>query len=76
VRDNKANMYGADISNAGQLELHDSTVQDNEISSSSTGGGVTATGGDIFNFSTGSVETWRSTISGNRAVRRGTPSPG
>jgi CSLREA domain-containing protein len=71
VYDNKANMYGAGISNAGELQLHESTVRDNEISSWSTGGGVTATGGGIFNFPTGSVEISRSTISGNRAVRGG-----
>ena len=71
VRDNKAPMYGAGISNAGDLLLDESTVRDNEISSPSTGGGVTATGGGIYNFSTGHVDIDRSTISGNRAVRGG-----
>jgi CSLREA domain-containing protein len=71
VRDNRAPMYGAGISNAGQLQLYQTIVRDNVISSPSTGGGVTATGGGIFNFSTGTVDIDRSTISGNRAVRGG-----
>ena len=71
VRENKANIWGAGISNAGFLQLFESTVRDNKITQESSGGGQTDNGGGIFNFSRGSVQIDRSTISGNQATKAG-----
>jgi CSLREA domain-containing protein len=71
VRDNVTTLQGSGIANAGSLSLFESTVDGNRNLSTLGGGGVTATGGGIFNFSTGRVSIDRSTISGNFSLRGG-----
>jgi hypothetical protein len=69
VSENESDIFGAGISNAGFLQIFNSTVTDNRITGDTSGGGVTASGGGIFNFSSGTVEIDRSTISANQATR-------
>jgi CSLREA domain-containing protein len=83
VSDNKSTEFGGGISNAGELQIFTSTIQDNCVSNSAvrgvpcdstplgSGGGQTESGGGIFNFSMGNVTIDKSTISGNRATRGG-----
>jgi CSLREA domain-containing protein len=83
VSDNKSTEFGGGISNAGELQIFTSTIQDNCVSNSAvhgvpcnstplgSGGGQTESGGGIFNFSMGNVTIDESTISGNRATRGG-----
>ncbi|TDB78840.1 choice-of-anchor Q domain-containing protein [Micromonospora sp. KC721] len=71
VRDNVTTMQGSGIANAGVLTLVDSRVEDNRNLSPLGGGGVTANGGGIFNYSTGLVNIDRSTISNNFSLRGG-----
>jgi hypothetical protein len=53
------------------LQIKRCTIRDNKITGLATGGGVTATGGGIWNYSSGSVEILSSTIGGNQATRGG-----
>ncbi len=71
VRDNVTTEQGSGIANAGRLSLLESTVDNNRNLSSFGGRGVTAEGGGIHNFSTGSVTIDRSTISNNFSLRGG-----
>ena len=71
VRENKANIWGAGISNRGFLQLFESTVRDNKITQGSPGGGLTDNGGGIYNFAGGTIQIDRSTISGNQATKAG-----
>jgi CSLREA domain-containing protein len=69
VRNNKG-IFGGGIGNGGYLQILSSTIQDNSTPLSS-GGGVTESGGGIFNFATANVTIDKSTISGNKATRAG-----
>ncbi|HYN95776.1 MAG TPA: CSLREA domain-containing protein [Pilimelia sp.] len=71
VRDNVTTLQGSGIANAGSLTLSESTVDNNRNLSGFGGGGVTATGGGIYNFDTGWLIVERSTISNNFALRGG-----
>ncbi|HYN95777.1 MAG TPA: CSLREA domain-containing protein [Pilimelia sp.] len=71
VRDNVTTLQGSGIANAGTLTLSESTVDNNRNLSTLGGGGVTATGGGIFNYSTGWLTIDRSTISNNFSLRGG-----
>ena len=53
------------------MQILNSTIRNNKITGLTTGGGLTAVGGGIFNSSRGTVEINRSTISGNQATRGG-----
>ncbi len=69
IYNNKANTTGGAIRNAGFMQIFDSSIKDNEITGSVNGGGLTASGGGIYNQ--GNLEIHRSTISGNQATRGG-----
>jgi CSLREA domain-containing protein len=83
VTDNKSNEFGGGISNAGELHIFTSTIQNNCVSNNAvagipcssiplgSGGGQTESGGGIFNFDMANVTIDQSTISGNRATRGG-----
>jgi hypothetical protein len=70
VINNSATQFGGGISNAGYLQLYRTRVSNNRVPLG-TGGGQTASGGGIFNFSSGIIKIERSTISGNEATRGG-----
>lgn len=67
VRDNASSILGGGIQNWGTLYLHASQVVGNVLPTS--GGGMTASGGGIFNG--GDLTIWHSLIAGNQAVRGG-----
>ncbi|HTF62554.1 MAG TPA: choice-of-anchor Q domain-containing protein [Edaphobacter sp.] len=69
VRDNKSNVGGVGIANAGVLTMIRSTVRGNQVTGS--GGGITGTGGGILTFAEGTAKITESTISGNQAIRGG-----
>jgi CSLREA domain-containing protein len=78
VSGNKSNINGAGIANAGYLSAGSCTIRDNEITGLTSGGGVTASGGGIFNYfdqpgnyGTPVVKLNSCTISGNKATRGG-----
>lgn len=80
VSNNFSNIFGAGIGNEGRLTLFRSTVKDNVITGSPSGGGETASGGGIFNGTKdatrssifdGQVSIVESTISGNQSTRGG-----
>ena len=70
VRENKARIFGGGISNAGLLEVVDSSVVGNTLPIV-TLGGQTASGGGILNFSGAKVTVLRSLIAENEAARGG-----
>jgi len=70
VRENKSRQFGGGISNAGFLQIFQTTISDNTLPIS-TLGGQTASGGGIFNFNEGRIQIDQSTISGNEAARGG-----
>ena len=83
VTGNKSTEYGGGITNQGYLQLTDSTVENNCTSNniakgkpcSSTplgaGGGVTKSGGGLYNDLSSQMYIVRSTIANNRATRGG-----
>jgi CSLREA domain-containing protein len=71
VADSRTTLMGSGIYNEGGLVLKRSIVRDNRNLSSLGGGGVTATGGGIFNSSTGVLTVDQSTVSGNFSLRGG-----
>jgi hypothetical protein len=68
VRENKSRQFGGGVSNAGSLQVAQTTIERNTLPRD-TLGGFTASGGGIFNFRNGSIEVWQSTISENEAAR-------
>ena len=62
---------GSGIYNLGRLTLTETAIVDNRNRSASTGGGVTATGGGIYNEAPGIVVARRCLIARNSAVRGG-----
>jgi CSLREA domain-containing protein len=71
VADNRTTLMGTGIYNGGWMVIRRSIVRDNRNLSTLGGGGVTATGGGIFNASTGNLTIEQSTISGNFSLRGG-----
>lgn len=70
VSDNFGNQYGGGIGNAGSLKVVNSTISANRVPEGS-GGGVTASGGGIYIYSSGTTEIIASTLTGNKATRGG-----
>ncbi len=70
VSDNFGNQLGGGIGNAGSLKVLNSTISANRVPEGS-GGGVTATGGGIFIYRSGTAEISASTVTGNKATRGG-----
>jgi CSLREA domain-containing protein len=70
VRENKSRQFGGGISNAGFLQIFQTTISDNTLPIRILGG-QTASGGGIFNFGRGVIQIDQSTISGNEAARGG-----
>lgn len=68
VTKNYANQFGGGMGNSGYLKLIDSMVTENSVPEGE-GGGVTASGGGIFNNGSAITEIWSSTISGNKGTR-------
>lgn len=71
VTKNEATLWGSGIYNAGYLQIVESTISDNKNTGDTRGGGLTATGGGIFNANLGMLTVTRSTVSGNQATRGG-----
>ena len=71
VSGNESDVFGAGIRNFGTLSIVNSAIRDNEITGDQGGGGVTATGGGIYNSSGATTRITRSTVSGNQATRAG-----
>jgi CSLREA domain-containing protein len=69
VRDNRSSVYGGGISNFGRLTLRRTEVLGNELPIG--GGGVTSTGGGVFNATTGVLTLDKATLAGNSATRGG-----
>jgi large repetitive protein len=68
IRKNRSREFGGGITNAGFVQIFESTISDNTLPLGDVGG-ETASGGGIFSI--GRMQIHRSTISGNKAVRGG-----
>lgn len=71
VSHNRSLLVGSGLYNFGYLRLRRSLVSDNENTSGSDGGGVTARGGGVYNAAGAEVRVERSSIVRNFSVRAG-----
>ena len=70
VSNNRAHIFGGGIANAGFLVVSESEIEFDTLPAKNLGG-LTDSGGGIYNFTSGTAQIDRSSISNNEAARGG-----